>query len=111
MNMKKTAHYLANRHPEKLVILSICEHEGRKQKHHPDYSKPYEVELLCCKCHGEKRRGNYCLLKKDIESGASLIDLAKRIGVPATMLRAVLQTPRGAGTARLYKRIDEYYGM
>ena len=36
-----------------------CEHCGQKIKlemHHPDYSKPLEVQWLCTKCHGITRR-------------------------------------------------------
>ena len=58
MNKMETAHYLANRYPEKLIILFQCSHDGEKQKHHPSYEKPFEVELLCPKCHGARRRGN-----------------------------------------------------
>jgi len=56
MNAQIIAHSLANRHSKKLVILYECEHKEKKQKHHPDYDKPYEVELLCCKCHGKRQR-------------------------------------------------------
>jgi hypothetical protein len=53
MNDQCTAHYLANRYPQRVVVTLNCGHEGAKSKHHPDYSKPYEVELLCHKCHGK----------------------------------------------------------
>lgn len=58
MNAQMAAHSWANRHPEKLIILRECEHEGKKHKHHPDYSKPFEIELLCCRCHGKHIKDN-----------------------------------------------------
>lgn len=39
----------------RLIILDSCNHENR-MKHHPDYDKPLEVELLCAKCHGKKHK-------------------------------------------------------
>ena len=46
--------YKANDHKAKLIILCACNHDGKKMKHHPDYDKPLEVELLCYKCHFRK---------------------------------------------------------
>jgi hypothetical protein len=50
--LRNRAHYLANKYPERLNISFDCEHAEKKDKHHPDYFKPYDVELLCRKCHG-----------------------------------------------------------
>lgn len=47
------ANSLANNNPEKLIIEYDCGHAGAKEKHHLDYTAPYNVELLCTKCHGE----------------------------------------------------------
>jgi hypothetical protein len=41
------------RNPESIVILYECPHTGDKHRHHPDYDKPFEVELLCKRCHNE----------------------------------------------------------
>ena len=38
-------------HPENLIVLFSCNHSGRKVRHHPDYSKPFEIELICERCH------------------------------------------------------------
>jgi hypothetical protein len=38
----------------KLMKPSICQRcdvQGRIQAHHPDYTKPLEVEWLCIECH------------------------------------------------------------
>ena len=59
MNDQQTAHYLANRYPSRLVIISECPHGGKKKKHHPDYKKPYEVELLCNLCHLSNRKHDH----------------------------------------------------
>ena len=43
---------LMNQYPEKINVLKKCGCEGkRKIKHHPNYNKPFEVELLCYGCH------------------------------------------------------------
>ena len=38
--------------PDRIKVLSSCSCEGRKKvRHHPNYDKPLEVELLCYPCH------------------------------------------------------------
>ena len=45
---------IMNEHPDKIKILKECLCEERKKiKHHPNYNKPFEVELLCYSCHWE----------------------------------------------------------
>lgn len=34
-----------------LNIIFECLHDGKKQNHHPDYSRPYLVVRLCPMCH------------------------------------------------------------
>jgi hypothetical protein len=49
---KNKARSLAYQYPNKLNILFECPCEtDRKERHHPDYSKPFDVHLLCKKCH------------------------------------------------------------
>lgn len=43
-------------HPEKLIILRECECDKPKIKHHPDYNKPFEIELLCKSCHWKEHK-------------------------------------------------------
>ena len=50
------AYQLNNSYPEKIVILTECKHGGKKERHHPDYDKPFEVELLCKSCHFSRHR-------------------------------------------------------
>lgn len=41
-----------NRNPEKIRVLRTCGCRGiKKIRHHPNYNKPFEVELLCYGCH------------------------------------------------------------
>jgi len=52
MNAKQKARYIMHRNPELIIIDKECPHEGvTKEHHHPDYSKPYHIELLCVSCH------------------------------------------------------------
>jgi hypothetical protein len=37
-----------------------CKRTCKPQGHHEDYSKPFEVEWLCAKCHG-KRHGRFSI--------------------------------------------------
>lgn len=48
---KVRAYELNRRNPELIIILSECIHQGKKQLHHPDYNRPFEVEKLCLDCH------------------------------------------------------------
>lgn len=46
-------HSWANRRKNELTIISECPCvHTKKYKHHPDYSKPLEIILLCPACHG-----------------------------------------------------------
>ena len=46
------AQYLVHRFPTRVQVLYECPCEkDRKEKHHFDYARPYEVLLLCEKCH------------------------------------------------------------
>jgi hypothetical protein len=45
-----------NQHRDELTILYICPHGGDQDRHHPDYSKPLEVELLCKACHWSRHK-------------------------------------------------------
>ncbi len=71
MNEQLTAHYLVNRYPQKVKILFNCGHDGKKGKHHPDYKKPFEIELLCHKCHGKHIKDRK--LEKRIEAPVDYI--------------------------------------
>ncbi len=54
-NKQRHAHSLIQQHPENIVILFECEHDSqKKERHHPNYDKPYEVEMLCRSCHRKK---------------------------------------------------------
>jgi hypothetical protein len=46
------------KHKESIIVLYECSHDdGRtKHRHHPNYDKPLEVELLCTHCHHEKHK-------------------------------------------------------
>ena len=45
------ARTLANQFPEKLNIVWECACNGRKEKHHFDYNKAFDIFLACKKCH------------------------------------------------------------
>lgn len=54
---KYKASCLAKSHPERLNILYECHCEAiGKHHHHFDYSKPYDVILLCDACHASEHK-------------------------------------------------------
>lgn len=59
--LKKQAYALCRNYPYKIIIISECFcKDTKKVKHHPDYNKPFEVTLLCVKCHGSKHWNLRC---------------------------------------------------
>lgn len=52
---KVRAHRIANKKIKitEGFLCEICKKEKAKHKHHPDYSKPLEVVLVCIKCHNK----------------------------------------------------------
>jgi len=38
-------------------LCEICKVNPTQHRHHPDYSKPLQVQLVCNKCHGEIHNG------------------------------------------------------
>lgn len=54
---KHKAKLLSGQYPHLLTVLGECNcNIEKKQNHHPDYSKPFEVIRLCTKCHGAEHR-------------------------------------------------------
>jgi hypothetical protein len=57
--------YLLNKkYPEQIKVIYECPHHGKKQKHHPDYDKPFEIELLCFACHHIRHKEKRILFNK-----------------------------------------------
>lgn len=52
-----------NKHLNELVVLFECPHHTTytKHRHHPDYNKPLEIELLCRRCHQSRHK----ILRRD----------------------------------------------
>jgi transcriptional regulator with XRE-family HTH domain len=92
------------KHPERVIITRECEHiDQKKERHHPDYLRPYHIELLCVSCHrkinSDKKiytdRGSKSIgiLSRNIRSfrqGRKMTQahLAKTIGVSKQMISA-----------------------
>ena len=41
---------------ERQTYCDACLNEGKMQAHHPDYSKPFDVQWLCHECHRKAHR-------------------------------------------------------
>jgi superfamily II helicase len=49
---KVQAHLLSNNIKIPIdQLCATCKKEKATQRHHPDYSKPFNIEFLCCSCH------------------------------------------------------------
>ena len=50
-------------------LCEVCRKNPAQHRHHPDYSKPLQVQLLCTKCHGDIHRKYHSkeLIKKKKE--------------------------------------------
>lgn len=55
---KQKVYYLNKKYPEKIIVLCECEHNSKKQNHHPDYNNPFEIEKLCKHCHYLRHKDN-----------------------------------------------------
>lgn len=55
---KHKSRYLAYNHIKIPIgyICDLCKNDFAIQRHHEDYSKPLEVQLLCKNCHDKKNR-------------------------------------------------------
>lgn len=49
------ARQLCDKYPERVIVLRECKCAGKKERHHPDYSKPFEIELLCKAHHNAQK--------------------------------------------------------
>jgi len=68
MNEKSKARSLMYANLDKIIIDFECPHDGPKHKHHEDYGKPFNVQLLCTMCHGRAS----ATLKARIHCGVKL---------------------------------------
>ncbi len=65
---KNSARNYARNYPEKLNVILSCTCPGKKVIHHPDYTKPFDVYMLCGSCH----RRLHCLKFAKYENIAKL---------------------------------------
>ena len=96
---KVKARGLAYRYPEKLVITFECKCKYgsmKKENHHPDYSKPFEVQRLCKVCHNRihsrERFGD-----KTTDLIIKSYAIGNIIGIGGNYLYEVLKGKRKAG--------------
>ena len=63
-----------NKRTNEIIILFECKHHTTytKHRHHPDYNKPLEIELLCKHCHQSRHKaqrkrtfGNFNFTQKE----------------------------------------------
>jgi DNA-binding XRE family transcriptional regulator len=108
MTEQQTAQSLVVRFPKKVIVEGDCGHPGKKDRHHPDYSKPFNVILLCRSCHKAldvrkyrpMHEKNIGLLSRNIRAfrlsaGLSQRDLSAKIGMSAQRLHAIEELPDG----------------
>lgn len=48
---KAKAEYMARKIDIKDKVCSVCKSSNKLIRHHPDYSKPLDIVVLCVKCH------------------------------------------------------------
>jgi len=51
---RHAAYSLMAKFPEKVNVTFRCKHNGPYHRHHPDYSRPFDVELICIPCHSQR---------------------------------------------------------
>lgn len=59
LNPRQEVYSIMNKNRDSLIILKECTHKGPKDRHHPNYDRPLEVELLCKKCHNIKHESQH----------------------------------------------------
>jgi len=72
-NLRNNVYRLNKKYPEKIQILRTCDHKGEKFRHHPDYKKPFEIEMLCFECHGKAQNHREHNSTKIISSVETLV--------------------------------------
>lgn len=69
-----------NKHIDAIIVLYECPHHTSytKHRHHPDYNKPLEIELLCRRCHNarhkeQKKIFNFTFSKRSLTAPAVVV--------------------------------------
>jgi len=62
--VRARAHWMADRHVPIKGLCHDCGLVDAEERHHEDYSKPLEVDLLCKACHCKRHGTKVCLLEQ-----------------------------------------------